>query len=250
MIKIKNLKKVYNSHKVLDILDIHINPGSIYTLIGKNGEGKSTLLNAILDLITIDEGLITINGKPVTKLTTIEKRNIGVLQDQLNLIEEVDAYTFLKYIAQIYKVPKEVIDKRIQDLLDLFFEDKNKSSLNQPILTYSTGMKKKIAFCAAVIHTPDLLILDEPFTGLDLVSANNLCLFLKKYINNERCIFISSHNINYIEKISTDIGILIDSKITFSGEYRQFITNQSLYDELLKWLNIDVEETQLNLDWL
>lgn len=249
MIEIKDLNKAYDKNKVLDGINLNVDTGFVYALLGKNGVGKSTLINLLIDLMQADSGTILINGKEHNTLSKEEKKRIGVVGEDLALIEELSALEYLVFVGKIYGLPKDVLNKRIDGLFHYFFEDDR--DLKKNISKYSTGMKKKIAFCAAVLHTPNLLILDEPFSGLDPLVANQMISFLQQYKNNDRAILISSHDLNYVEKIATHIGVLNDNQLQFNSSIQDFTENgiKSIDKALLKILQPN--ESQLSkIDWV
>ena len=249
MIEIRHLSKSFGKHKVLDDISLKIEQGSIYALLGKNGAGKTTLINIIVDLVQPDSGTVSINSLPHNSLNRADKANIGLVGEDLALIEEFSGYEFLSFIGKIYKISHDILEKRLHDLFDYFFEDE--ADLRKSISTYSTGMKKKIAFCAAVLHTPDILILDEPFSGLDPLVANQMITFLKMYKKNNRTIFISSHDLNYVEKIATHIGVLDNAHLQFDATLENFTHNgqNALDSALLKILNPNEKDIK-TMDWL
>ncbi len=223
MIQITDLTKSYGKNTIIENINLSINNGQVYCLLGKNGAGKTTLINCILDLIKPEKGNIQLSGKAHNKLDKEDKRKIGVILENLALLEEINGFEFLSFVGKIYKIPPATLKQRITDLFAFFFEDD--SDLKKNISKYSSGMKKKIAFCAAVLHTPDVLILDEPFSGLDPLVANQMVLFLKKYQNGKRLIFISSHDLSYVEKVSTHIGVLDNKKLVFNSSIQDFTEN-------------------------
>ena len=249
MIKISNLTKSYGKNTIIENINLTINNGQVYCLLGKNGAGKTTLINCILDLIEPDEGNIQLAGKAHNKLAKYDKRKIGVLVENLALLEEINGFEFLSFIGKIYKIAPGTLNKRITDLFAFFFEDD--SDLKKNISKYSTGMKRKIAFCAAVLHTPDVLILDEPFSGLDPLVANQMVMFLKKYQNSKRLIFISSHDLSYVEKVSTHIGVLDNKKLVFNSSIQDFTENgvKKLDAALLRIIKPN-ESTLDKIDWV
>lgn len=249
MIEIKNLNKTYGGNEVLEDIHLKIEGGAIYALLGKNGAGKTTLINLVTDLVQPDCGTILLKGKEHNKLDKADKKKVGDVGEELALIEELNGFEYLKFIGKIYRIPGKTLQKRIDDLFHYFFEDEK--DLKKRIARYSTGMKKKIAFCAAVIHTPDILILDEPFSGLDPLVANQMISFLKAYKNENRVIFISSHDLSYVEKIATHIGVLDERQLQFNSTLQDFTENgdRSLDNALLKILKPN--ETELaNIDWV
>jgi ABC-2 type transport system ATP-binding protein len=249
MIQITDLTKSYGKFKILDKLNLTIDAGQVYGLLGKNGAGKTTLINLILDLIEKDSGSIQVFDTDHRQLDKSIKMRIGVVNEDLALIEEISGYEFLTFVGKIYKIPSETLKKRINDLFAYFFEDP--ADLKKNIAKYSTGMKKKIAFCAAVIHTPDLLVLDEPFSGLDPFVANQMITFLKKYYRNDRAILISSHDLSYVEKVSTHIGVLDNHQLVFNSTLGNFTENgaNELDAALLGILKPNESEIE-KIDWV
>lgn len=249
MVELIELNKAFGKNKVLNNINLRIERGFVYGLIGKNGVGKTTLINLIVDLIPPDSGKILICNKEHNKLNKSDKKNIGVVGENLALIEEISGLEYLKFVGKIYELSKNNLIKRIDDLFGYFFDDK--FDLKKNISNYSTGMKKKIAFCAAVLHTPDLLILDEPFSGLDPFVANQMVAFLKLYKKNNRSIIVSSHDLAYLEKIATHIGVLNDKHLQFNSTLQDFTEHgeSSIDKALLKILKPgDTDLTKI--DWI
>jgi ABC-2 type transport system ATP-binding protein len=223
MIKINDLTKSYGKNKIIDGISLSIDKGETYCLLGKNGTGKTTLINIILDLVKPDSGSIFIIGMKHNHLNLSIKKKIGAVTENLSLIKEISGYEYLRFIGKIYGIPSDILNHRINNIFQYFFNEE--PDIIKSIATYSTGMKKKIAFCAAIIHTPDILILDEPFSGLDPIVANQMVSFIKKYQNSERTIFISSHDLGYVEKVSTQIGVLNNHKLVFNSSLQDFTEN-------------------------
>jgi ABC-2 type transport system ATP-binding protein len=223
MIKLNQIEKCYSVKKVLDKISLSIQTDSIYCLLGKNGAGKTTLINILSDLIAPDSGEILFDKLKYSSNELEIKRNLGVLSETNFLIEELSGYEYLTFLGKLYNLSKDSLTERINSLANYFFDDPN--DINKTISKYSAGMKKKLMFCAAVLHTPDILLLDEPFSGLDPVAANLLVEFLNKYRNDKRIIFLSSHNLNYIELVATHIGILDEGKIIFNDTFNSFVEN-------------------------
>jgi len=203
----------------------------------------------MLDRMPPDSGVMKLFGKESSTLGVAEKRSLGVITEDLALLEELNGYDFLTFMGKIYKMPAAIVESRISDLFAFFFDDPG--DLKKRISKYSTGMKKKIAFCAAVLHTPDLLILDEPFSGLDPLVAGQMVLFLKKYSKPQRTVFLSSHDLSYVNKIATHIGVLDEGKLLFDGTLGLFTKKgeQQLDEALMQMLKPENKELD-NMGWL
>ncbi len=249
MIEINNLTKRYDKKVLFENINLHFETGQVIALLGKNGAGKTSLIHLILDLVKQDEGEILIMETPHNTLRPSQKAKLGVVGEDLALIEALNAEEFLTFIGKIYQMPKATLAKRIQDLFAYFFEEGD--DLKKSIGKYSTGMKKKIAFCAAVIHAPDILILDEPFSGLDPLVANQMIAFLEKYKREDRLILVSSHDLSYVEKIATHISVLDKGEFVFNSTLTDFTENgeKALDAALLNLLKPNNSELT-KLDWV
>ncbi len=249
MIAINNVSKSYHNSLVLDEVSLTINPGEVYALLGKNGAGKTTLIRIMLNLISFDKGTVTLFEKTHSGLQADDLKRIGVVLDNLYLLEELNAIDFLSFMGKLYKTDKTTLNSRIDDLLDYFFEDKK--DLKKPISGFSTGMKKKLAFCAAIIHLPDILIMDEPFTGLDPFSVKKMINVINDYRRNDRVIFVSSHDLAYVSKIATHIGVIDEGRLLFNDTLQCFTDSgqREIDDSLFALLHQENEETQ-KISWL
>lgn len=244
-IKAENICKVFGSRSVLNNISYNIAGGSIYCLLGRNGAGKSTIINIMADLLELDKGYLTIDNRTFKDQGIQLKKIIGLQSQYDQLIEELNAFDYLEMIGLIYKVEKTELFVQIKNLLSYFFDDGE--DLLKTIKGYSTGMKKKIAICAAFVHKPDILLLDEPFANLDPIVSYKLCKLMNAYINKERIVFISSHDLLYVNKVATHIGILDNGQLVFNNTLDAFKnhTGESLDANLLKYLNPKQEGVQL-----
>ncbi len=238
---IENLSKSYNKVEVLKNLSLEISPGQCYCLLGKNGAGKSTLLNIVSDLILPDSGSVKIFGFDYQTNPLRIKRLTGILPEHLPLINELTGIQYLKLVGLFYSVAKNILNDRIDSLVSYFFDET--SFLQKRIESYSKGMKMKLAFCSTLLHKPRILILDEPFNGWDPVSVNLLIEFLNSFLDEDRIIIISSHDLLYIDKIATHIGVLDKNRLIFSSTLENFKAEGKLKIEesLLKILQVEIK---------
>ena len=249
-VELSNISKTYGSHDVLNDVNLTISEGTVCCLLGKNGAGKTTIINSILGLITTDEGTITYDEEEYELLPDDIKKRMGSVLDNGSLIEELTALDFLKISAKMYGVPAQESKKRINDLTDLFFEDAR--DMDKPLVGFSTGMKKKISLSAAILHTPDFLVLDEPFSGLDPIAANQVINLILQYKSSNRSIFLSSHDLSYVEKVATHIAVLSEGSIAFHDTMTNFTKEgtQQLDSALLAVLQSEKDTPKPSLSWI
>ncbi|MCJ8164670.1 ABC transporter ATP-binding protein [Pontibacter sp. E15-1] len=248
-IAISGLSKAFGRKHVLKDLSVTVEPGQCYCLLGKNGVGKSTLLNCILDLIPPDAGSISLFDKNYTHNALAVKQNLGALCEDNPLIEEFTGLEYLNFVAKLYRLSPQESEQRIASLTNYFFSDQD--ALHKNIAGYSTGMKKKVGIAAAILHKPQVLVLDEPFTGLDPIAAQLLVHLIRSYRNASRVILISSHDLNYVEKVATHIGVLNDGQLMYNGSVQEFTMNgANVIDQALFQLLLPHHNPETNMDWM
>ncbi|MBC8988165.1 ABC transporter ATP-binding protein [Pedobacter sp. N36a] len=234
-ITVTGLTKKYGENIVLDKVDLKCTGGTVYCLLGRNGVGKSTLINLLSDLIEATSGDIYINEHNYKESEILIKKQTGLLSQYDQLIHELNASDYLHWIGLLYGLHKETIAKQSSNLLDFFFD--SDEDLRLPCSKYSSGMKKKLAVCAAVLHKPNFLLLDEPFANLDPLAASKLCDFLNAYKSCNRVILVSSHDLLYVDKLATHIGVLSGAQLVYDDTISAFKNNTgSINEELLKYL--------------
>lgn len=217
MINISNLSKSFGKNTVLTQVNLKIGEGECHSLIGKNGSGKSTLINLMIDLIEPDTGGITFWGEQLNTPDSPVKAKVGVLPEFNPLIEEFSVHDYLEYIGVIYGLEKGLIKQRTAYLIDYFYEED--PGKKKPMSQFSKGMKMKAGVCAALIHKPKFLILDEPFDGMDVFSSNGLVAFLNEYRSLGNSILISSHDMLFMEKIATHLSLIKETEVlNFTAE--------------------------------
>ena len=247
-IVLKNIYKSFSKKVILNDVSLEILPGQCYCLLGKNGAGKSTIINLLADLRIPDSGEIHIWGMNYQTNTQRIKSIIGIMPEYRPVLPELTGFQYLKFTALLYSLEPDEIEGRIMSLYNYFFEE---DALHKQISSYSTGMKAKISICSAIIHKPRILILDEPFSGLDTISSNSLISFLKSFSNSERIILISSHDLSHVEQIATHIGVLDDHILKCSSTFDEFTQKGKsiLEDRLLELFNTTSKEKD-QLSWL
>jgi ABC-2 type transport system ATP-binding protein len=222
-IEFKNISKSFGKKVVLDGIDLELTPGNTYCILGKNGAGKTTLMNILLQLSAPTKGAMLYDGQKEDTLPKVLKMRIGAMSEDNPLIEELTGRQYFKLYGKLYGVPGADMKKRLEDLTTYFFDDPD--DLKKRLSSFSTGMKKKVGLMASVLHTPDLLVLDEPFSGLDPVAAKMTIDFIRAYQNGQRTIFLSSHDLAYVAKVVTHLAVLDEGRIVFAGSLEDF-TNQ------------------------
>lgn len=231
MLRIENLTKVYGQHKAVDSLSLHIAPGEIYGFIGHNGAGKTTTLKACCGILRFDDGEIYINGKSIKEEPVACKRDIAYIPDNPDLYEFLSGIKYLNFIADIFGVSKHEREERINKYADMF---ELTGDLAQPISAYSHGMKQKLAIISALIHSPKLLIMDEPFVGLDPKAAHILKGLMRELCDNGGAIFFSTHVLEVAEKLCGKVAIIKNGKLIVSGPMEQVKGDASLENVFLE----------------
>ena len=231
MLKIENLTKVYGDKKAVDDLSLHIAPGEIYGFIGHNGAGKTTTLKSVAGILQFDSGEIYINGKSVKEQPLECKKEIAYIPDNPDLYDFMSGIKYLNFIADIFGVSAEDRAARIKKYADTF---ELTDSLAEPIAAYSHGMKQKLAIIAAWLHTPRLIIMDEPFVGLDPKAAHILKEMMREECDNGGAIFFSTHVLEVAEKLCDKVAIIKAGKLIRSGTMEEVKGDESLEQVFLE----------------
>lgn len=230
MLKIEHLTKKYGDKKAVDNLCLHIHPGEIYGFIGHNGAGKTTTLKSIVGILSFDEGEITIAGESIRKNPLKCKQMLAYIPDNPDLYDYMTGIQYLNFIADIFEIPSEVRKERIEKFATAFELMVN---LSQPISAYSHGMKQKLAIIAAWIHSPKLILMDEPFVGLDPKAAHILKGMMREHCENGGAIFFSTHVLEVAEKLCDKVAIIKNGKLIKSGTMDEVKGDESLEDVFL-----------------
>ena len=231
MLKIEHLTKTYGEKRAVDDLSLHIRPGEIYGFIGHNGAGKTTTLKAVVVILQFDAGEITIDGKSIKNEPLACKREIAYIPDNPDLYDFMSGIKYLNFIADIFGVSAQARQERIRKYADLF---ELTADLAQPIAAYSHGMKQKLAIIAAWLHQPKLIIMDEPFVGLDPKAAHLLKGMMRELCGQGGAIFFSTHVLEVAEKLCDKVAIIKSGRLIRSGTMEEVKGDDSLEQVFLE----------------
>ncbi len=231
MLKIEHLTKSYGEKKAVDDLSLHINQGEIYGFIGHNGAGKTTTLKCIAGIQPFDQGDIFINGHSIKTDPTECKRSLAYIPDNPDLYDFMTGIQFLNFVADIFQVSVTDRKDRIKKYADVFSLT---DDLNQSVASYSHGMKQKLAIISALIHNPVVIVMDEPFVGLDPKAAHSLKLIMREICDNGGAIFFSTHVLEVAEKLCDKISIIKQGKLIKYGTMEEVKGDTSLEDVFLE----------------
>ena len=231
MLRIENLTKTYGDKKAADNISLHIHAGEIYGFIGPNGAGKTTTLKCVVGILGFEQGEIFINGSSV-KTSPVEcKKQIAYIPDNPDLYDYMSGIKYLNFLADIFGVESETRQERIRKYADSFELTKD---LAQQISSYSHGMKQKLAVIAAWLHAPKLIIMDEPFVGLDPKAAFILKEMMREHCNQGGAIFSSTHVLEVAEKLCDKVAIIKQGKLIQSGTMEEVRGDESLEEVFLE----------------
>ena len=231
MLKMEHLTKLYAEKKAVDDLCLHIAPGEIYGFIGHNGAGKTTTLKSCCGILQFDSGEITVNGVSVKADPIRCKQNLAYIPDNPDLYEFMTGIQYLNFVADVFGVGVADRKFRIRRYADAF---ELTQDLAQPISAYSHGMKQKLAIISALVHEPKLLIMDEPFVGLDPKASHLLKTLMRDLCDRGCAIFFSTHVLEVAEKLCDKVAIIKEGKLIKSGTMEEVKGDTSLEDVFLE----------------
>ena len=232
MIEIKNLTKSYvKGKKAVDNISFDVLDGEIFAFIGHNGAGKTTTIKSIVGILDFDCGNILINGKSIKDDAINAKKEIAYVPDNPDLYENMKAIEYINFICDMYEISKEERCKNIQKYSKMFEID---DKLDDEISSFSHGMKQKIALIAALSHNPNVLIMDEPFVGLDPKAVFDMKEIMKKMCKEKKTIFFSTHILEVAEKLCHRVAIIKDGKIVKIGKMKDIMGDESLEQVFLE----------------
>ena len=231
MLNIEHLTKTYGEKKAVDDLNLHIRPGEIYGFIGHNGAGKTTTLKSVAGILQFDAGEIYIGGDSIREKPLECKRKIAYIPDNPDLYEYMTGIRYLNFIADIFGVDAALRRERIRRYADAF---ELTGDLAQSIAAYSHGMKQKLAIIAAWLHKPQLILMDEPFVGLDPKAAHLLKGMMREICDRGGAIFFSTHVLEVAEKLCDKVAIIKGGKLIRSGTMEEVKGDDSLEEVFLE----------------
>ncbi len=231
MLKIEHLTKEYGEKKAVDDLSLEIESGEIYGFIGHNGAGKTTTLKSVVGILKFDAGEIYIDGESVQAAPLACKKKIAYIPDNPDLYEFMSGIKYLNFIADVYGVGANPRQEKIRKYADLF---EITADLAQPIAAYSHGMKQKLAIISAWLHDPKLIIMDEPFVGLDPKAAHILKGMMRELCDEGGAIFFSTHVLEVAEKLCDKVAIIKGGKLIRCGTMEEVKGDDSLEDVFLE----------------
>lgn len=231
MLKINNLTKTYDDKKAVDNLTLHIQPGEIYGFIGHNGAGKTTTLKSVVGILQFDEGEIFVDGISVKENPTECKKIIAYIPDNPDLYDFMTGIKYLNFVADIFGVPANERVEKIDRYAEMF---EIKKDLANTISSYSHGMKQKLAVISALIHNPKLVIMDEPFVGLDPKASHILKGIMREICDNGGAIFFSTHVLEVAEKLCDKVAIIKGGQLIKCGTMEEVKGDESLESVFLE----------------
>ena len=231
MIEIKNVTKKYGNKIAIKDIDFTVEDGEIFAFIGHNGAGKTTLIKSIVGIHDFNEGDILINGKSIKNNPIECKKEIAFVPDNPELYENMKAIDYINFICDMYEVSNDVREKNIKKYASLFEMENN---LNDYINSFSHGMKQKIALIAALAHNPKILIMDEPFVGLDPKAVFDMKEIMKEMIKDGKTIFFSTHILDVAEKLCSRVAIIKKGELVKVGKMKDIKGDKSLESVFLE----------------
>ncbi len=231
MLNIEHLTKTYGGRKAVDDLSLHIRPGEVFGFIGHNGAGKSTTLKSVAGILQFDEGKITINGHDLASDPLSCKKDLAYIPDNPDMYDFMSGIKYLNFIADVFAIPADVRQERIRKYADIF---ELTDDLGQAISAYSHGMKQKLALISAWIHDPKLIVMDEPFVGLDPKASHLLKEMMREHCDAGGAIFFSTHVLDVAEKLCDKIAIIKQGRLIKVGTMEEVKGDDSLEEVFLE----------------
>lgn len=246
-IEVRGLRKVYGSKAAVDGLDLSVPSGAFFGFLGPNGAGKTTTIKMLMGLATPTSGTIRMLGMPIPERALEIKKLIGLVPDETLLFDHLTGAEFLEFVGRLYGLPRPTAQERTRELLALFELDQN---IRKLIGEYSKGMRKRVAMAAALIHRPQLFLMDEPFEGVDAVGARLMKDILLEQVKRGATIFLTSHVLEVVERLCHRVAIIHDGRLVANGTVDELRSgSESLEDLFVRLVGAD-RITRDSLDWL
>jgi len=246
-IETHQLSRYFNDFCAVNQVDLRVERGTFYGFLGPNGAGKSTTIKMLTGLLAASSGQISVLGRNMLdpRESLDAKRHLGVIPEDLALFDNLTAREYLTFVGRIYLMPPDTIRSRSDELLKLLALDGEEKKLT---LEYSHGMKKKLAFAAAILPNPDLLFLDEPFEGVDAVTSRVIRDLLASFVARGSTVFLTSHVLEIVERLCTHVGIIVKGQLVKQASLDSIRQGGSLEDSFLQFAGAEGEAAR-KLNW-
>lgn len=245
-IETTQLSRIYDGFPAVDRLSLAVPKGSFYGFLGPNGAGKSTTIKMLTGLVTPSSGSARVLGLDLRRNALAIKQRIGVVPEDLCLFDNLTAREYLYFIGKMYRLPNDASSRRAEELLELLgLADTGK----RLTLEFSTGMKKKLALAAALIHDPELLYLDEPFEGVDALASRTIRAVLDRMVQRGATVFLTSHILEIVDRLCTHVGIISQGRLVRQGTLAEVAGGGTLEDAFVAAVGGQTE-TSIGLSWL
>jgi ABC-2 type transport system ATP-binding protein len=252
-VRATNLTKTYGDLRAIDRLSLEVEPGRLFGFLGPNGAGKSTTIGCLTGLLDPTDGEIELLGIALGRNSRELKRRIGVMPEGLGLFDQLYAHEFLAFNARMMGLEEQTVRERVEELLEVL---ELGGAGRKRLAEFSTGMRKKVAFAAAIIHRPEILFLDEPFESIDPSGVAMLKDWLKRYVAGGRTVFMTSHVLETVERLCDDVAIINSGRIVWKGEVSALQSGGSIKLDEHEFTSLEslflhlVGERQGRLAWL
>jgi ABC-2 type transport system ATP-binding protein len=246
-IRLTNVVKKYGPVIAVENLSLSVRAGTMFGFLGPNGSGKSTTIGCMTGLLDPTSGQMELLGQHFDANSTALKRRIGVMPETLGLFEPLYAHEFLAFVARMFGLDETTTRRRVTELLDALELTDTSKTLSE----YSTGMRKRVAFAAAVIHSPEVLFLDEPFESIDPAGVSLMKQWLRRFTDQGRTVFITSHVLETVERVCTEVAIITQpGKLVWQGDITALQHNGQKFDSLESLFLHLTGERYADLNWL
>jgi ABC-2 type transport system ATP-binding protein len=245
-ISVSNLRKIYGTKAAVDGLDLQVPQGSFFGFLGPNGAGKTTTIRMLMGLAPPTSGSIELLGLPMPEHSLEVKGKIGLVPDESLLFDHLTGFEFTEFVGRMYGLPRSTAGERARELLTLFELD---GDVRKLIGDYSKGMRKRVAMAAALIHRPELFLLDEPFEGVDAVGARLMKEILLEQVRHGATVFLTSHVLEVVERLCDRVAIIHQGKLVLSGTMAELRTGSETLEDVFVRV-VGAERPAESLDWL